>query len=131
MGRRGTFPWSLPSRMSYALWRKSVPGGLRARARVFWHHVVRHYEHEVCGDCGRPVGVVWLTESGLWRRVMGDDGGLLCVGCFDEKVRGRGGPIAWVPIRLDGLDDAIRGDMVVPLWGGDLKPASEGSETPQ
>lgn len=90
--------WSVGSRISYVLWRrKSWTGGLSARARAFWHHVVRGYDYEVCGECGRPVSQTWLTDDQLWIDVMGHEGGLLCIRCFDGKLERPGRMVRWVP----------------------------------
>lgn len=89
--------WPVHSRLSYALWRKSYTGGLAARARAFWHHVVRGYGLETCGNCGRQVEAAWLADSDLWREIMGHDGGLLCIRCFDGELARRGRFARWIP----------------------------------
>jgi hypothetical protein len=48
--------------------------------------VVRGYRDEICGECGRPVDQVWLASDALWRDVMGHEGGLLCIPCFEKKA---------------------------------------------
>lgn len=90
-----SFSWPLPSRVSYALWRKNYTGGLAARVRCFWHHVVRGYRYEVCGECGRPVEQVWWAPEDLWLEAMGWEGGLLCIPCFDLKLEDRPGLVRW------------------------------------
>lgn len=95
------FPWSLPIRASYALWRKNYTGGIVARLRAFWHHVVRGYRYEVCGECGRPVEQVWNAPDELWQEVMGWPGGLLCIRCFDAKLEDRPGWVLWEPKVMD------------------------------
>jgi hypothetical protein len=105
--RRATtdLDWSVGSRISYVLWRrKSWTGGLTARARAFWHHVVRGYDYEVCGECGRPVNQTWLTDDQTWIDVMGHEGGLLCLRCFDGKLERPGRMVRWVPT----IEDAAR-----------------------
>ena len=96
---RETFLWSLPSRLSYVLWRMPYTGGLKARARAFWRIVVRNYGSEVCGECGRIVGQVWHVDDQLWREVMGGEGGLLCIPCFDRALGARPGVriVRWTP----------------------------------
>lgn len=86
-------------RIAYVLWRKRYSGGLAARLRAFWHHVVRRHRLEICGECGRPVNQVWITEDSLWRDVMGTDGGTLCIPCFDAELEDRGVYVAWRPIQ--------------------------------
>lgn len=90
--------WPLQSRISYALWRKSYTGGLLARARAFWHHVLCCYGSETCGQCGRRVEAAWLADNQLWEEVMGHEGGLLCIRCFDRELSYRGCFIRWVPM---------------------------------
>lgn len=84
-------------RIAYVLWQKNYSGGLAARLRAFWHCVVRGYRFEICGDCGRPVKQVWLTDDRLWREVMGGEGGLLCIPCFDGELEDRGDYVTWRP----------------------------------
>jgi hypothetical protein len=92
------FDWSVASRISYVLWRrKSWTGGVIVRARAFWHHVVRGYRYEICGECGRPVDQVWVAGNQLWRDVMGHDGGLLCIPCFNRKLEKHGCFVRWIP----------------------------------
>lgn len=89
--------WPISSRISYVLWRKSYTGGLPARMRAFWHHVLRCYGCETCGECGRRVGQAWVAPESLWLEVMADEGGLLCIRCFDIAHEKRGHFIRWVP----------------------------------
>ena len=89
--------WPLRSRLSYALWRKNYTGGFVARARALWHHVLCHYGSETCGECGRRVEAAWLADNNLWREVMGHDGGLLCIRCFDRELARRGRFVRWIP----------------------------------
>ena len=96
---RRDFDWPLASRISYVLWRRtSWTGGFAARAHAFWHHVVRGYAYEICGECGRPVEQVWLADDPLWLEVMGHEGGLLCIPCFDAELEERGLFVRWKPI---------------------------------
>lgn len=95
---RRDLAWPVASRISYVLWRrKSWTGGLTARARAFWHHVVCGYRYEICGECGRPVEQVWVAADSLWLQVMPDSGGLLCISCFDGKLEKSGHFIRWTP----------------------------------
>jgi hypothetical protein len=91
------FDWSIASRCSYVLWRKTFTGGWKARARAFWHHAIRGYRYEICGECGRPVDVVWTADDELWLEVVGQPGGLLCIPCFDTKVERSGLFLCWTP----------------------------------
>ena len=91
------FDWPVASRISYVLWRRSWPGGFAARARGFWHHVVRGYRYEICGECGRPVGLVWLADDQLWLDVMGHEGGMMCIPCFDAELESRDVFVSWRP----------------------------------
>lgn len=78
-------------RLCYVFRRKWFPGGPVARYRAFWHHVVRRYDSEVCGHCGRPVGLVWwCPDDALWLKVNGDENGIMCVLCFDRKAMAAG-----------------------------------------
>lgn len=99
---RCDFGWPISSRISYALWRKSYTGGPVARARSFWHHVICKHSSEVCGECGRPVEQAWLADNETWQNVMGDEGGLLCISCFDAMLEGHGHFVRWVPEVRDG-----------------------------
>lgn len=78
------------------LWRQPYIG-LGARIRAFGHHVVRGYTGETCQECGRPVGVAWLAEDGLWREVIGTEGGIRCIRCFDRELEHRGIFVRWRP----------------------------------
>jgi len=91
------FDWPVGSRISYVLWRRSWTGGFVARARGFWHHVVRGYRYETCGECGRRIEQAWVADDVLWLQVMPDSGGLLCVSCFDSKVEETGRFVRWIP----------------------------------
>ena|ERR1700754_831261 len=93
------FEWPVASRISYVLWRRSWTGGWAARSRAFWHHVVRGYRYEICGECGRPVKQVWVTDDQLWLDVMGHEGGTLCIPCFDAELERRGLLVTWRPTR--------------------------------
>ncbi len=85
------------------VFKKTMTGGLVARARVFWHSVIRGNVYESCDRCGRPVGLVWSAPKSLWLEINGRDGGLLCIPCFDREVFAHGHHIAWVPIRQDQM----------------------------
>lgn len=92
------FDWPMGSRISYVLWRRtSWSGGLVARGRAFWHHVVRGYRYETCGECGRPIEQAWVAADALWLQVMPTSGGLLCISCFDRKVEKSGRFVRWIP----------------------------------
>jgi hypothetical protein len=88
--------WSLPSRISYALWRGDYVSA-RARTCAFWHYVCRGYDAETCGECGRPVGLVWSADDAVWVDLMGGGGGIRCVPCFDRQLVGQGHFVRWRP----------------------------------
>ncbi len=87
--------WSTLSRASYALWRGDYSNAV-ARGRAFWHHVIRRYDTETC-RCGRPVAVAWLAEDAVWLDVIGSDGGIRCIPCFDRELERRGRFVRWRP----------------------------------
>lgn len=80
----------------YALRKKAITGGWKARLRALWWIAVKGEEGEICMECGRPVGLVWWCyDNALWERVTGfvtplggTAPGLLCIPCFDAAVRG-------------------------------------------
>jgi hypothetical protein len=94
---RPGFNWPLASRISYVLWRRRWSGGFTAQIRAFWHHVVRGYRYEICGECGRPVGLVWFAPDDLWLEVSGSEAGISCIPCFDAKLESRGVYVSWRP----------------------------------
>ena len=71
--------------------------GLLARLRALaW--ILLGYEYEICGLCGGRVDVVWTASDGDWQDLSGfEDGGVLCVGCFDTQAERRGRYLRWVP----------------------------------
>lgn len=83
------------TRIRYVFTRKWFPGGPIAQVRAFWHHVVRRYEYELCGQCGRPVGVVWAASDLLWQRVTGQIEAVLCIHCFDDLATSKGWHVIW------------------------------------
>lgn len=96
--------------------------------RLYWKRV-RRYRYETCGNprhlygtirrgCGRPVGLVWRTSSGVWNYVVAGQqqtaytvrkgaaggpfmeraegvGGVLCLRCFDRFARERDVHLRW------------------------------------
>jgi len=42
------------------------------------------HDGEHCQKCGKAYNYVWYAPNGLWNRLMGGEGGLLCVDCFDK-----------------------------------------------
>lgn len=74
-------------RIRYVLVIKRWRGGIIARLRGLWHYVVRRHCCEICGDCGRPVRVVWHAPDDLWLLVNGRETGVMCVPCFDDRAR--------------------------------------------
>ena len=96
--------------------------------RLYWRHI-RRYRYETCGrpnhphdtirrGCGRPVGLVWRTQTGIWNYVVAEReqtiytvrtgtaggpveeraegiGGVLCLACFDAFAQQRGVHLQW------------------------------------
>jgi hypothetical protein len=87
----------IADRTSYVLWKKLYTGGPMARLRCLWHHLICGCRYEICGECGRPVGVVWLAPDALWLTVVGHEGGTLCVPCFDAQLQQQDVAVTWVP----------------------------------
>jgi hypothetical protein len=88
-----------------------------ARARRLYWRRLRRYRFEICGRCGRPVGLscpsYWLAHDELWRAVIGGEGGIRCVPCFDRDAAASGRPVSWRAVERDGgpigeLLDAVR-----------------------
>jgi len=100
--------WPVGSRISYVLWRRNYTGGVSARARSFWHHVLCAYDSETCGKCGRRVEAAWLADNDLWTEIVGHDGGILCIRCFDRELADRGRFVQWVPRCGAGGAEPIR-----------------------
>lgn len=67
-----------------------------AQAVGFYHYILRGYEYELCQCCGNPVGCVWRTDNDTWLKVVGVEGGVLCIKCFDRKAWDSGLTIKWV-----------------------------------
>lgn len=89
----------------------------RARARGFWHYVVRGHRCEICGGCGRPVGLVWMADDALWLEVMGSRYGVRCVRCFDAAADQLGITVYWHPevsfrreLRTSAVEEVINRD---------------------
>jgi hypothetical protein len=92
-----SLPRRIADRTSYVLWKKRYTGGPMARLRCLWHHLICGCRYEICGECGRPVGVVWLASNALWLEVVGHEGGTLCIPCFSAQLQRRDVPVTWVP----------------------------------
>jgi hypothetical protein len=72
-----------------------------AKARAFYHHVVRNYRYEICRACGRPVEIVWwCPDQELWDRINGGTRGILCVSCFDTACDHENEPRRWIAAPL-------------------------------
>lgn len=52
---------------------------------------------EFCHDCGRRVDQVWTADDALWARLLGDDPGPRCIGCFNKRAFAAGLFVRWVP----------------------------------
>ena len=50
-----------------------------------------------CERCGEEIAVVWYAPHELWRRISGhnDDGGRLCMRCFDALAEEQGILLRW------------------------------------
>ena len=68
--------------------------------RRLWWKRVRRYRYEICHDCGRPVGLVWQAADALWLWVVGHEGGILCIRCFDQRCDEDAYVLRWVPEKL-------------------------------
>jgi hypothetical protein len=77
--------------------------GLVARLREFYWRRLRRWETEICQWCGGRVRIVWTASDEDWLRVMGHDGGVLCVFCFEGAMEEQGRFIRWVPTPLDTI----------------------------
>lgn len=70
--------------------------GLLARARAF--ALALTYDGEICGLCGRRVGLVWWAPDDLWRRLTGwREGGTMCPRCFDGLAAEDRVVLVWRP----------------------------------
>ena len=59
---------------------------------------------ERCQNCGRAYEYVWwCSDQALWNEIIGGEGGLLCIDCFDRLARDHVGWIEWVPLNLRHL----------------------------
>lgn len=87
----------------------------RARLRAFYWLAFRHWETEICQNCGRPVRQVWWChDDKLWTRITGNPkpsgrecaAGIWCIRCFDDAAREIDtGWIEWAPINLKHVGD--------------------------
>jgi hypothetical protein len=109
-------------RVRWALCDKSMTGGWRARARAFWHYVVRGWVTEICAECGRPVGLVWHSPDALWLDLVGGYDGIRCIPCFDDMVDANGGLVYWRPYFAPSV---AREDVTVTLTIEEAKAAED------
>lgn len=75
----------------------------RARARAFWHYIIRRWPLEICTDCGRPVGRAtgpswWHADNELWLEVNGTYEGVLCPPCFTVRALAKSILVYWSPV---------------------------------
>ncbi len=70
-----------------------------ARLREFYWRRLRRWETEICQSCGGRVRIVWTASDSEWVRLVGSEGGVLCVFCFDRLAENRGEILRWVPAR--------------------------------
>jgi hypothetical protein len=95
--RKGWLVTSFLRRVSYALWQKHYTGGPLSRLRGGWYYLARGYRYEICEECGRPVGLVWVAPDDLWLEVAEADTGIRCIPCFDAELERRGIFASWSP----------------------------------
>jgi hypothetical protein len=88
--------------------------------RAAYWVLVRHWDAEICQDCGRPVREVWWCHDDLlWEKVTGRPkpagsreaaGGVFCIRCFDAAARTVCGWVEWAPLNLRFLqsEDEVR-----------------------
>lgn len=75
---------------------KHFSGGLIARLRAFYYYIIRRYQFEICGQCGRSFPIVWWAiDDETWLRVNGAQNGSMCVPCFDRKAQEMGIHLRW------------------------------------
>lgn len=92
MRRREVLGW-------YRRKRWHFDAGILARLRAIVT-VLRGWDLEVCGRCGRGFALVWRIDDLTWNMVTGGHVGILCLPCFDAlaaraaKVIG-GGRVLW------------------------------------
>lgn len=73
----------------------------RAQAVGFFYYILCGHRTEICQRCGHPVYVVWWGPSREWKEVVGHDGGVLCIPCFDKAAYAKGHSYRWVPKDID------------------------------
>ena len=77
-----------------------------ARVRALWLVVARHWETEICGRCGRGVGLVWhAPDDQRWVASGYPDkgGGILCIPCFDRLCEESGLPFLRWTCEMDSV----------------------------
>ncbi len=86
--------------------------GVAAITRAFWRRVIRGYVYEICGKCGRPVGLVWSAPDATWLEINGQKGGVRCIPCFNLALEATGVQVSWVPDigRFCGPSGKLRDD---------------------
>lgn len=78
-------PFALARLVFVKFWHPQVQPLARLRALYWW--LIRRWDAEICGRCGRPVALVFHVPDALWMESCGFDhapGGVLCVACFDS-----------------------------------------------
>lgn len=51
---------------------------------------------EVCCICKKAYRTVWTAPDGLWKKLNGgNEGGLICINCFDRIARENGEMLYW------------------------------------
>lgn len=76
------------------------PKNIAARLRLLYRDFITHGlfgpDGERCQDCGRGYPL-WRVSDDLYLEVIGNNGGLLCLGCFDERASDKGICLLWTP----------------------------------
>jgi len=71
------------------------------------------WDGEHCQDCGRAYEYVWYAEDDLWKELVGGEGGLLCMDCFNKRAVAARLPTVWFAatrLHLQIDDETLRLD---------------------
>lgn len=76
---------------------------------------------ECCDICGKTVRFIWWADTEIWYAVRGDrnDGGTLCMACFDELATSQHVLLLWSPQVHSGFGKEyaqLRGQADPPPW---------------
>lgn len=57
--------------------------------------------NEFCHSCGNKQKLIWTAPNDMWNKIMGGPNGVLCVFCFDKKVKNQMNTLLrWIPIDI-------------------------------